>query len=311
MNLNAYFLWTAGAAALGAFLFWMAGKDLPGKLKRKTLAMAFPMGIIGGRAFYVLARLGFFLEIGGTAWLWPTDWSCWGVDLGFALWGTIFGVTLAGMIAAGQTGLRSRVLDALAVGGSLAIGLYRFGEFLIGEGMGPYVETDALCFFPFAVLNEWEEWVFPVYLWEGAAALIICGILLGGKKKRIPGNTARLGAILFCSSQILLESLRRDSFLRWMFVRVSQVTAALVLAGIMTAAVIRIHQDATLWKGKRRSIAAACTIFLLCTAITVWLEFAMDKSAFLSLELCYLLEGLCCMGLGAATHYVALRVRKV
>ena len=70
MNLSAYFLWTAGAAVLGGLFFWLAGKDLPGKLKGRTLAIAFPMGIIGGRAFYVLARLGFFLEIGGTAWLW-------------------------------------------------------------------------------------------------------------------------------------------------------------------------------------------------------------------------------------------------
>ena len=139
MNLIAFFLWTAGAAVLGAILFWLAGQRLSGMMKGKTLALAVPLGMIGARAFYVLARLGFFLEIGGMNWLWPTDpmWSDWGVGLGFALWGAIGGVMLAGVICAGQSGLRGQLMDALTVGGSLAIGLYRFGEFLIGEGRGP------------------------------------------------------------------------------------------------------------------------------------------------------------------------------
>ena len=305
MNLNAYFLWTVGALLAGMVLAWFAGKQMPAGLKVRTLLLAVPLGILGARAFYVLARLNFFAEIGGTVWLWPADpmWSDWGVGLGFALWGAVGGTALAAVISTKKgTDFRKRMMDALAAGGCLAVGLYRFGEFLIGEGTGEMVEAEELCFFPLAVMNEWEEWNYAVFVWEGIAALVICFILLNGMRRRKPGVTARLFLILFCSSQILLESLRRDSFLRWMFVRVSQVTAAAVLAGLIAAAVIRVRGDASEWGRRKRGMIVSCAVFLFCIGICVGLEFAMDKSAFLSLELCYALEALCCIGLGTAAY---------
>ena len=47
--------------------------QMPAGLKVRTLLLAVPLGILGARAFYVLARLNFFAEIGGTVWLWPAD----------------------------------------------------------------------------------------------------------------------------------------------------------------------------------------------------------------------------------------------
>ena len=304
MNLLAFFLWTAVSVLLGTVVFWNSGRKLAAGLKDRTLALALVFGLIGARAFYVLARLDFFAEIGGTVWLWPADpqWNEWGVGLGFALWGAVGGAALSGWLCTGkEPEARRRIMDCLALGGCLAIGLYRFSEFLIGEGIGPYVESEAFCFFPLAVMNEWEEWLCAVFVWEGLSALIIFVILWQGRDKRAPGDTARLFLILFCASQILWESLRRDSFLRWMFVRVSQVTAAVVLAALIVQSIRRIHTDPDLWSRQKKKLFACAAVFLLCTGACIGLEFAMDKSAYLSLEVCYGLEALCCLGLGIST----------
>ena len=309
MNLTSYFLWTAGSVLIGGGVFWIAGKSVSDGRKAVTLFLSILLGLLGARAFYVLARLGFFLEIGGANWLWPTDpmWSDWGVGLGFALWGAIGGAAMAAVLCGrGSPSRRGQLLDALALGGSLALGLYRFGEFLIGEGRGDYVEVEGLCFFPVAVMNEWEEWNFAVFVWEGLAALIIFVVLLAGLRRRAPGRTAQLFMILFCSSQALLESLRRDSFLRWMFVRVSQVTAAVVMALMMVAAILAFRRDEEMWRRRKREIILCCALYLLCVGGCVALEFAMDKSAYLPLTLCYGLEALCCIGLGVSAYRVIM-----
>ncbi len=308
MNLPVFFLWSAVSVLTGIAVFLAFGRKLPAGLKTQTLILALLFGVIGARAFYVLARLDFFMEIGGTVWLWPDDpqWNEWGVGLGFALWGAIGGAAFSGWLCTrGKPEERRQIMDGLALGGCLAIGLYRFGEFLIGEGIGPYVESDAFCFFPFAVMNEWEEWTYAVFIWEGLSALVIFLILWKGKDKRASGDTARLFFILFCTSQILWESLRRDSFLRWMFVRVSQVTAAVVLAALIVQGIRLTHAHPELWNRRKKELITCSAVFLVCVGACIALEFAMDKSAYLSLEVCYGLEALCCLGLGI-TAYRAL-----
>ena len=300
--------WTAGAVLLGLAVFGWAGR----KQNRRAVAIAavlsLPLGLIGARLFYVLARLELFLEIGGWNWLWPEEmFSDWGVATGFALWGAVGGTVLSAILAARLTGEKTAdLLDAMAPGAALAISLYRFGEFWIGEGTGPYVETESLCFFPLAVANEWEEWKMAIFVYEGLAALLIFLFLLIRKNRGQRGDQARWMMILYCASQIVLESLRRDSFLRWMFVRVSQLTAALVLAGMMAAAVIRWKQNPqqSMLTGKR--IAVCCCVFLLTVGAVVALEFAMDKSATLELWLAYVLEALCCVVLGVTAKQVVL-----
>lgn len=314
MNLYVFFLWTAVSVLAGTVIFLIRGRKLPSGLKAQTLILGLVFGLIGARAFYVLARLDFFAEIGGTVWLWPADpqWSEWGVGLGFALWGAVGGTALSGWLCTkGKPEERRQIMDHLALGGCLAIGLYRFGEFLIGEGIGPYVESETFCFFPLAVMNEWEEWICAVFIWEGLSALIIFLILWIRRDKRAPGDTARLFFILFCSSQILWESLRRDSFLRWMFVRVSQVTAAVVLAVLIVQGIRRAYAHRELWSRRKKELISCTAVFLICTGACIVLEFAMDKSAYLSLEVCYGLEALCCLGLGLSAYRASMHSRSL
>ena len=88
-------------------------------------------------------------------------------------------------------------------------------------------------------MNEWEEWKYAVFMLEGITALVIFMVLLLKGEKWQNGYRARLFLILYSSSQIILEALRRDNFLRWLFVRVSQVTAAVVMLGLFVFSVIR------------------------------------------------------------------------
>ena len=215
------------------------------------------------------------------------------------------GAVLGAVIAARQTRQRSALLlDALAAPGALAIALCRLAEYFSGEGIGMYVEDERFCFFPLAVCNQYEEWYWAIFLLEALAALVILGVLL--RRTRPAGDTARLFLILYSASQVLLESMRRDNFLRWLFVRVSQLTAALVMAGLMLYALIQLVRAGRLRGAALRSTIASWAVFLACTGITIVLEFAIDKSADLPVWAAYCLMALCCIGLGAACYQAVL-----
>ena len=260
-----------------------------------------PLGLVGARLFYCLARLSFFMEVGLGSMV-----KMW--NGGYALWGALGGAVLGAVIAARQTRQRSALLlDALAAPGALAIALCRLAEYFSGEGIGMYVEDERFCFFPLAVCNQYEEWYWAIFLLEALAALVILGVLL--RRTRPAGDTARLFLILYSASQVLLESMRRDNFLRWLFVRVSQLTAALVMAGLMLYALIQLVRAGRLRGAALRSTIASWAVFLACTGITIVLEFAIDKSADLPVWAAYCLMALCCIGLGAACYQAVLGQR--
>ena len=68
---------------------------------------------------------------------------------------------------------------------------------------------------------------------EGITAAVIFLLLMTRGRKLKDGYRARMFLILYSSAQIILEALRRDNFLRWLFVRVSQVASAAVLLGLL------------------------------------------------------------------------------
>lgn len=257
-----------------------------------------PLGLVGARLFYCLARLSFFMEVGPHSML-----KMW--NGGYALWGALGGAVLGAVIAARQTHQRpARLLDALAAPGALTIALCRLAEYFSGEGIGMYVEDERFCFFPLAVCNQYEEWYWAIFLLEALTALVILGVLL--RRTRPEGDTARLFLILYSASQVLLESMRRDNFLRWLFVRVSQLTAALVMAGLMLYALIQLARSGRLHGAALRSTIANWAVFLVCTGVTIALEFAIDKSADLPIWAAYCLMALCCVGLCVSCYQAVL-----
>ena len=242
MTPYAWSIWIG--CVLAAAVFFLQGKRM--KVKPAALACTAGLGVLLGlvcaRLFYVLARLELFMDIGLENFFQVADedLKSWGSAKGAAFWGAVGGVGLAALLSGKITKERvSALLDALAPAAALGIAVSRFGEYSIGEGIGPEVETESLQFFPLAVMNEWEEWNYALFLLEGIVGLAIFVLLMTRGRKLRDGYRARMFLLLYSSSQIVLEALRRDNFLRWLFVRVSQVTCAVVLLGMIVAAIVR------------------------------------------------------------------------
>ena len=305
-----YAAFTAIGALLGFCLFLFLARKQKKPAVALAAVLAVPLGLLGARAFYVVARWSLFAEIGFHNFFRSAeeDYAYWGSANGAAFWGAAGGVALAAFCTAKLTRWKtSALLDAFAPGAALALALSRFGEFSIGEGIGPDVSVEGLRFFPIAVVNEWEEWKYAVFLLEGIVALIIFRVLLarGGALKE--GYKARLFLVLFCSSQILLESLRRDNFLRWLFVRVSQLTAVIVLAFLILFAILRRAKKPAAERMPMKQVAVCCAVFLLLVGAMIILEFALDKSENLTVPMGYLLETLCAVGFGIVSYRLVMK----
>lgn len=296
---TAYALCLACALALGIALLICCCKKR--RLKKDTALnialLGLPLGLVCARLFYCLVRIEFFDSLGleNILYLW---------DGGFGIWGSIGGAVLAAVIVAKASGQPlSALLDAMAAPGALIIALCRFAEYFSGEGRGPVLENSALCFFPIGIYNpEYEEWELAVLVMEGVAALVILFVTL--RRERRSGDTARLMILLYSACQVVLESLRRDDALRWMFVRVSQLTAVIVLALLILFSVLRKAREKRL-RGKRTLLWF--TAFLASIGLCIWMEFAQDKSPDLPSWLCYVIMAAACGVMGTAAYQIVMK----
>ena len=290
----------AAACGLGLFFFLGTRRRLNPDALWLTALLALPLGLLGARAFYCAARFSLYQEIGLDA-----MFRLW--EGGYALWGAIGGVSLAAVIAAKSRRLPAApLLDALAAPAALTISLARFAEYFSGEGVGAYVEDELFQRFPFAVYDGYyDEWKWAVFMLEGLTALVIMAVLLRkGRKTGKAGNEARLFLLLYSSCQIVLESLRQDSCLRWLFVKVSQLTAAIVIVLLMAAATVRWFRQ----KENRRMSGKALLLCWLavagCIGFIVALEFSVDGKIWdgLPLEAIYPLMACCCALIGVSAY---------
>ena len=140
-------------------------------------------------------------------------------------------------------------------------------------------------------------------------ALLILVVLLA-KKPGKAGDQAKLFLVLYCSAQILLESLRRDQFLRWLFVRVSQLTAVLVLGGLMFYALYKWVKTPAEHRMPKKALIINWVVFLTCVGLCIAMEFAVDKAAFMPVWLCYTIMSVCCVIFGYTAHQLILKGTK-
>ena len=256
--------------------------------------LALPLGLVCARIFYVMCRLNLYGEMGLQEAL-----KMW--NGGYALWGGILGIVLAILLCSRLTAQPMRqVTDAAVLPGALAIGLCRLAEYFNGEGIGMLVENEALQFFPLAVMNEWEEWYYAIFVAEALAAFVIFLVLL--RKKRPAGEDTKVFAWLFCTCSLLLESLRRDQFLRWLFVRVNQLTAVLVLTGFMVYALVKWLKNREKYQLKTGALVSCWVLYTVLAGVCIGLEFAVDKAAWLPVWACYLLMALAVTGMGICSR---------
>ena len=297
LPVTAYALCLVISLGAGLLCFFRDGKGrgLGADSLWRTALLALPLGLVGARLFHWMGSFSYYEEMGLEALL-----RLW--NGGFALWGAVGGVALAALIG-GKSARQpvSGLLDALAAPAALTIGLMRFAEYFSGEGIGPYVESEWFCRFPFAVYRpDYEVWNWAVFVLEGIAALAAAAVLK--RKKRPAGDTARLFLLLYSGCQITLESLRRDHCLRWLFVRVSQLTALIVILGLMLAAAVRWLRNNRKIKPVRAALPwLAVAVF---SGAVVAIEFSFDGKILRDLPVWagYLIMACCSLGISWAAY---------
>ena len=197
-------------------------------------------------------------------------------DGGYTLYGALLGGALGALIAGKLSGVRwLDALDALAPGACASIFFARIGEVFTGEGIGRITEVDWTHFFPLSVCayqdEYFEEWRYIVWFWEALAALILLLVLLKNEKKAFPGRQTAIFLMVLGTTQILLEQMRRDHYLRLIvFVRVNQLAALATL--IIVLAVLLIRRK----PGKTKVIWCLVTLVLASLA-DMASEFVFDK----------------------------------
>lgn len=310
-NVTVYAAFVAGGCLLGLIGFLISGRKIRACSRFLTAALAIVFGLLGARLFYAAARFDAFNEFGWSNFFRAAEEELgrWDVIGGAALWGVAGGVALAALVAGKLTGTKTgALLDAFAPGAALAIAVSRFGEYFLGEGIGPELaEESAFRFFPFAVVNEWEEWNWALFMLEGIAALAIFILMITKFRGLKDGYRARMFVILYSSCQVILEALRRDNFLRWMFVRVSQVTAVAVMLVMIVFAVLRWSKKPETRRMPKKQTVLLTVLFFVITGICVALEFAVDKAAWMPLWLAYALETVCSVGYGIVTARLVMK----
>ena len=309
-EITPYILCTAVSVLAGLVFYLFNAGNIRARSRVLAAILSIPLGLVCARLFYVLARIDYFIEIGfDQAFYYGENMdNIWGGIRGAALWGAVGGTALALLLSAKITRVKaSAMMDSAAPAAALIIALYRLCEYSGGEGIGPMVENELLQFYPLAVPNEFEEWYYSVFLLEALAAFIIFVILLTKCRSLTGGYRARAFLVMYCSSQVFLESLRRDNYLRWLFIRVSMLTAAVIIGFMLIAAVIRRARRPESERMPLRRLIFCVAAVLVCVALVVLIEFGLDKSADLNNSIGYLLEMLLCIAFGFASGHVIMK----
>ena len=201
-------------------------------------------------------------------------------DGGYTLYGALFGGFLGAVAGAKLAKLDlTETLDSLAPGACAALLFCRLGEYFSGQGFGDSVYDEGLWFFPvsFCSYQEegYQEWSYAVWAWEAAAALVLLILLLLRARKAARGQQS----VLFFSglglSQILLEQMRRDDFVRLNpFVRFSQIAALISLIAILILLTARR-------KPGKKIVAASFTELVFASLAIAFAEFVFEKPQYL------------------------------
>lgn len=271
LTLTAYSLLLALGAAAAIVLTALLGRKRLGAESTLSLCLAvIPGAVVGARLVYCLTMIeSILVDFGGWSFF-PKLW-----EGGFTLYGAILGGMLAAWLYARATHRQAApLMDLLVPGASLMLCVARAAEYFTSQGLGDYMEDEAMQRFPFAVEGVWETWQMPVFIYEAAAALVIGLVVLWVLRAGRDGRAAEVFIILLGLTQILFESWREDEFIRFGFVRFNQIAAAVTVAFAVAMSLARQVKARgwTLWQILR------IVLFLLGVVIVILIEFALDKS---------------------------------
>lgn len=272
LQMTQYSLCIAAGVILATLLtIMMAGEH---RAKAIDLCLwTIPCALIGSHLAYCLAKIALLTvdyQHGYALLVMP--WMG-----GYNMYGSVLGA-LAGIWLSDRKHF-ARTADLAAPGAMLMVAVARAAEYFTGEGLGEYLEGEAVCRFPLGVCTYadeyWAEWRVPVFFWESVVAILLMvlaiALLRKGGKARRDGHVAAVTLTLMSTSQILLESLRQDELIKFGFVRFNQLAAAVMLLAVM---VIRMME----YRSTKRWQIVRCILFVLGVGGVVAVEFGLDKS---------------------------------
>ncbi|MBQ8555400.1 MAG: prolipoprotein diacylglyceryl transferase [Clostridia bacterium] len=250
-------------------------------LNRKTIGVTggMALALVSGVFALICSHLSFCAvrwsyiinDLGGSA---AYLWQFW--QGGYTMYGAILGALLGVVIfAKARKAAVLPLLDTLVPGIALVVALGRFGEKFTLQGMGSYVANEALAMLPFVTTNEWGEAQVMVFAYEAlfAAIALIASLAVLARKSPV-GRAAETGLAVISLAQVILDSWRGDELIRFGFVRLNMICAAVVLAVIIGTRIARVVKK----QGWKAWPIIRAVLFLASAGIVIAIEFALDKS---------------------------------
>ena len=224
--------------------------------------------LVGARVLYMLARYSYIMvDLSGGAFL----WQFW--QGGYTMYGGILGGMGAIALYAKLTKQKAMpLLDAVTPGAMLTLCGLRLAEAFTSQVVSKQMDDICLYFLPF----QNEDGQMMVWAYEAMVAAVAFFVTLGMRRgQKNAGRTMETGLTIISVMQILLDSWRADELIRFGFVRLNMLMAAMTLAVLLMTRLIRcIRRDG--WK----VLSIARIVMLLGGAgVCIAVEFALDKSA--------------------------------
>ena len=234
--------------------------------------LAIPLSLVFSRLLYCVFQLNLFCDTYENPWLMLCIW-----DGGYSIWGVIPALLLAAWLTAKmQRCSFSSLRDCVSLSSALLFAMLYAGEGRTELGIGKVIDAGFLTSaFPFLVLEQKlgvnVEYRLIVYRLQCLACVVLFLVmLLSRRKSKAEGILALRFWSIFASMQIFWESLRDDGHMLFIFLRIGQVAAGIVLLWVLID-LSRCYRQAGLhmpW--------FVWPVFVLCLGLIAALEFSLD-----------------------------------
>lgn len=234
--------------------------------------LAIPLSLVFSRLLYCVFQLNLFCDTYENPWLMLCIW-----DGGYSIWGVIPALLLAAWLTAKMQRCSFRSLwDCVSLSSALLFAMLYAGEGRTELGIGKVIDAGFLTSaFPFLVLEQKlgvnVEYRLIVYRLQCLACVVLFLVmLLSRRKSKTEGILALRFWSIFASMQIFWESLRDDGHMLFIFLRIGQVAAGIVLLWVLID-LSRCYRQACLhmpW--------FVWPVFVLCLGLIAALEFSLD-----------------------------------
>lgn len=270
LSVTMYSLFIAIGAAIAFVLTGLlAGKRLGGRF---NVALPLTSGVFAlccSHWLFCALRWGYVVNDLCESWLFLFQfWKG-----GYTMYGALLGALLGAFVYARARRLSiADAVDAIMPGAAVMVALGRFAEMFTSQGRGTEKVNEALSMLPFVTEGEWGNLQVHVYAYEAlaaAAAVVAMLVLVLRGKPRV----GEVGLTIISAAQVLLDSWRGDELIRFGFVRLNMIAAAVTLLFLM---ILRVYR-AVKAEGKVSAWTIIRVVLLFLGAgIVLIAEFGLD-----------------------------------